>query len=91
VLHLDADLRSLLSSLAVLGGGHLRVTIAVDVEGAREPFTTGQEFDVAKDQGAFGSDIPITWPKKARKIAVTVEETRTGTRGTTAADVPPFP
>lgn len=91
VLHLDADLRSLLSSLAVLGGGRLRVTIAVDVEGAREPFTTSQEFDVAKDQGAFGSDIPITWPKRARKIAVTVEETRTGTRGTTAADVPPFP
>jgi hypothetical protein len=91
VLHLDANLASLLPSLAVLGGGHLHVTIAVDVEGAREPFTTSQDFDVAKDQGAFGADIPITWPKKALRIAVTVQETSTGTRGTTAADVPRVP
>jgi len=88
ILHVDANLTSLLSSLAVLGGGHLRLTIAVEVEGARDPFTTHQEFDIAKDQGAFGADIPMTWPKKARRIAVTVEEIRTGTRGTTAADVP---
>ena len=88
VLHVDADISSLRTSLEALGGGRLRLTIAVDVEGAREPFTTNQEFDIAKDQANFGADVPITWPKKTRKIAVTVEELRTGARSTAAADVP---
>jgi hypothetical protein len=88
VLHVDADLAPLLTSLEALGGGRLRLTIAADVEGAREPYTTNQEFDVAKDQGAFGADVPITWPRKTRKIAVTVEELKTGARSTAATDVP---
>jgi hypothetical protein len=91
ILHVDADLASMVSSLSALGGGRMRLTIAVEVEGAREPFTTHQEFDVAPNQGAFGADVPITWPKKTRKIAVTVEELKTGTRGTATADVPAAP
>ncbi len=91
VLHVDCDLASMVSSLAALGGGRIRLTIAVNVEGAREPFTTHQEFDVAPNQGAFGADVPISWPKKARKIAVTVEELKTGTRGTASSDVPAAP
>ncbi|HEY7113567.1 MAG TPA: hypothetical protein VIA45_11605, partial [Thermoanaerobaculia bacterium] len=88
VLHVDADLAALGSTLDLLNGGRMRVTIAVDVVGAREPFTTTQEFDVAPHQRGWGADIPITWPVKGRKVAVTVEELKTGTRATGAADLP---
>jgi len=88
VLHVDADLVALASTLDLLNGGRMRVTIAVDVIGAREPFTTTQEFDVAPHQSGWGADIPITWPAKGRKVAVTVEELKTGTRATGAAELP---
>jgi len=84
----DADLAALASTLDLLNGGHMKVTMAVDVVGAREPFTTTQEFDAAPHQTGWGADIPITWPAKGRKVAVTVEETKTGTRATGAADLP---
>jgi hypothetical protein len=87
-LHVDADLASLLSSLAALQGGRVRLTIAVEVEDAREAFTTNQEFDVGRDQTAWGADVPLTWPRRTRKIAVTVEELKTGARGTASADFP---
>ncbi len=88
VLHVDADLAALSSTLDLLNGGRIRVTMAVDVAGAREPFTTTQEFDVAPHQAGWGADIPITWPAKGRKVAVTVEELKTGTRATGAVDLP---
>jgi hypothetical protein len=88
MLHVDADLASLVSTLVHLDGGRMRVTIAVEVQNAREPFTTSQEFDVLKNQAAFGADIPIRWPAKGRKVAVTVEELKTGTRGTATIDLP---
>jgi hypothetical protein len=88
ILHLDTDLANLVSTLEQLAGGRMRVTIAVEVEGAREPFTTKQEFDVPPKQAGWGADIPIRWPAKGRRIAVTVEELKTGTRGTGAADLP---
>jgi hypothetical protein len=87
-LHVDVDLATLAETLVVLQGGRVRVTMAVEVEGAREPFTTKQEFDVPARQAGWGADIPITWPRKTKKIAVTVEELRTGARGTSVADVP---
>ena len=52
------------------------------------PSRRSQEFDVAKNQPTFGADIPIRWPAKGRKVAVTVEELKTGTRGTAAIDLP---
>jgi len=88
ILHVDADLSSLASTLELMQGGHMRVTIAVDVEGAREPYTTTQEFDVAPGQAGWGADIPMGWPARGRKIAVTVEELKTGTRATGAIDLP---
>jgi hypothetical protein len=88
VLHVDADLASLVSTLELLQGGRMRVTIAVDVTGAKEPFTTSQEFDVPAKQAGWGADIPISWPVKGRKVAVTVEELKTGTRATGAVDLP---
>ena len=89
VLHVDADLATLVSTLDQLHGGRLAVTIAVQVEGAREPFTTKQEFDVPSKQAGWGADIPLTWPKKARRVAVTIEEQKTGARGTAAVAIPP--
>ncbi len=88
VLHVDADLATLVSTLELLQGGRMRVTIAVDVTGAKEPFTTRQEFDVPAKQAGWGADIPISWPAKGRKVAVTVEELKTGTRATGAVDLP---
>ena len=88
VLHVDADLATLVSTLELLQGGRMRVTIAVDVTGAKEPFTTSQEFDVPARQAGWGADIPINWPAKGRKVAVTVEELKTGTRATGAVDLP---
>jgi hypothetical protein len=88
MLHVDADLSSLVSTLEHLDGGKIRLTIAVDVAGARDPFTTRQEFDTGKTQAAWGADIPITWPAKGRKVAVTVEELKTGARGTGTVDLP---
>jgi hypothetical protein len=33
-------------------------------------------------------DLPIRWPAKGRRVAVTVEELKTGTRGTATIDLP---
>lgn len=87
-LHVDTDLVALVSTLDLLQGGRMRVTIAVEVEGAREPFTTKQEFDVPAKQAGWGADILLSWPLKGRKVAVTVEELKTGTRATGAIDLP---
>ena len=89
VLHVDVDLADLAQTLAVLQGGRARVTIAVEVQDAREPFTTSQEFDLPANQAGWGADIPITWPRKTKKIAATVEELRTGSRGTSVVVPPP--
>jgi hypothetical protein len=88
MLHVDADIASLAPTLVHLDGGRMRVTIAVEVLNAREPFTTSQEFDVPKNQAGWGADIPVKWPAKGRRLAVTVEELKTGTRGTATIDLP---
>ncbi len=86
-LHVRVDLSSMASALAALDGGRIRLTIAVEVAGAREPFTTRQEFDVGK-KSALGFNFPMTWPAKGRRVAVTVEELKTGATATGAADLP---
>ena len=35
----------------------------------------------------MGNRIPLRWPRKSRRVAVTVEELKTGTRGTAAIDL----
>ena len=87
-LHVDTDLESLASALDTLNGGRMRVTIAVEVEDAVEPFTTNQEFDISFVEAEWGTDFPLRWPAKGRRVAVTVEELKTGTRGTAAIDLP---
>jgi len=87
-LHVDTDLESLTSTLETLKGGRMRVTIAVEVEDAVEPFATSQEFDVPFVDAGWGTDFPLRWPAKGRRVAVTVEELKTGTRGTAAIDLP---
>jgi hypothetical protein len=86
MLQVDADLSSMVSTLDLLGGGRIRLTIAVDVA-AREPFTTREEFDVGK-KSALRFNVPLRWPAKGRRVAVTVEELKTGARGTGAAELP---
>jgi hypothetical protein len=88
ILHVDADLESLAATLDTLNGGRMRVTIAVEVDDAVEPFTTSQEFDISTVAAGWGTDFPLRWPEKGRRVAVTVEELKTGTRGTAAMDLP---
>jgi hypothetical protein len=88
ILHVDTDLESLAATLDTLNGGRMRVTIAVEVDDAVEPFTTNQEFDVSTVAAGWGTDFPLRWPAKGRRVAVTVEELKTGTRGTATMDLP---
>jgi hypothetical protein len=88
LLRVDVDLQSLTPVLENLGGGRLRLTIAVEVADAREPFTASQEFTVERGQPGWGIDTPLAWPLNGRRVAVTVEELQTGLRGTASADLP---
>ncbi|HEY7114233.1 MAG TPA: hypothetical protein VIA45_14985 [Thermoanaerobaculia bacterium] len=87
-LHVDVDLESLTESLETLKGGRIRITMAVEVDGATEPFTTTEEFEIAAADAGWGADIPLQWPTNARRLAVTVEELRTTARGTSAIALP---
>ena len=84
---MDVDLGSLVETLEALQGARLHVTIAVDVDGALEPFVTRQDFELPSPSAAWGAAIPMSWPLKARRLAVTVVEGRTGTQGTATIDL----
>ena len=88
LLRVDVDLQSIAAVLDSLGGGRLRLSIAVEVEDARAPFTASQEFQVQKGQPGWGADMPLAWPLNGRRVAVTIEELQTGLRGTASADLP---
>ncbi len=89
-LHVTSDFDPIVDALELLETAKVRVTIAVEVEGAKEPFVTHDEVNAPRmGEGTLWSyDAPITWPKKGRRVAVTVEELRTGSRGTAALDLP---
>ena len=66
------------------------MTVAVEhSKGA--PFTQSEEADLDRsgDVGTLWAyEAPIVWPPEATRIAVTIEELKTGARGSGVAELP---
>jgi hypothetical protein len=72
-----------------LGDGapvHLRVSLAVDLNDSN-PFTSSEEVDWVASSTSWRYQIPMTWPKGARRLAVVVEELSTGASASTIVDL----
>jgi hypothetical protein len=89
ILRVRADFAGIASTLDKLGGARVRVTIAVEMDGGR-PFVTRDEMDAARDDAGnrWSYEAPLNLPKQARRVAVTVEELKTGAQGAGAASIP---
>jgi hypothetical protein len=89
-LEVSADLASIAEALELLGPGRVRVTVAVE-HSRGAPFTQSEEADL-DDSGDGGTlwayEAPIVWPPQASRVAVMIEELKTGARGSGAADLP---
>jgi len=88
-LHVSADLAEIAAPLEKVGPGRIRVTLALQAKGAK-PFIYHDEMDISRD--AAGTiwlyNAPFEWPPEAERVAITVEELKTGARGTAVADLP---
>lgn len=87
-LDVDADLGQLRSLLSPLDLGRIRVTVVVEIEDG-SPFIHHQE--MAVDWGNMANEwqfsAGIKWPKKARRMAVVVEELVTSTWGAATVEL----
>lgn len=88
-LHVSADLAEIAGPLEKVGPGRIRVTLAVEAKGGK-PFVHHDEMDISRDDAgtAWLYSAPFEWPPEAERIAVTVEELKTGARGTAVAELP---
>ena len=88
-LHVSADLAEIAGPLEKVGPGRIRVTLALQAKGAK-PFIYHDEMDISRaDTGTtWLYNAPFEWPPEAERIAVTVEELKTGARGTAVAGLP---
>ncbi len=88
-VQVSVDLGTIVESLEKVGPGRMRVTLAVRAPGM-QPFVHHEEVDLSRT-GA-GTEwtyvFPLEWPPEATRVALTVEELKTGTRGSAAADLP---
>jgi|GEM_PF-5215468 len=73
----------------LVGPGRIRVTLAVEAKGSK-PFVHHNEMDLTReDTGTtWLYDALFEWPPEAERVAVTVEELKTGARGTAVAELP---
>lgn len=82
------DLAPTVENLAKIGPARARVTLAIETNDPA-PFLTSQETDV--DHSGEGTlwtyEIPITWPREARRVTVLVDELKTGLFGTGTLDL----
>lgn len=88
-LVVSADLASIVEALETLGPGLVRVTVAVEnTKGA--PFTRSEDAELEHSgQGTMWSyEANITWPPDATRVAVTIEELKTGARGSAVVELP---
>ena len=88
-LSVRARLGELRDVLETLGVARLRITVAVEVDGAPEAFVAHEIKETtigAGDEWVY--EAPIMWPLAARRVAVLVEELGTGIVG---GGVAPFP
>jgi hypothetical protein len=89
VLQVSAELAEISAALAKVGPGRIRITIAVQATGSK-PFIHHDEMDLSRDDPgtSWVYEAPFEWPPEAQKVAVTVEEIKTGTRGAALIDLP---
>lgn len=81
--------RDILPLLARLGEGRMRVSVAVEIPG-EIPFVTHDERVLQKDlKDGWLLELPMVWPKGARKIAVVAEELASGSVGSATLDLAP--
>jgi hypothetical protein len=88
-LHVSADLAEIAVPLEKVGPGRIRVTLALEAKGSK-PFVHHDEMDISRDDTGttWLYNAPFEWPPEAERIAVTVEELKTGARGTAVAGLP---
>lgn len=88
-LRVSADLAEIAGVLEKVGPGRIRVTLAVEAKGSK-PFVHHDEMDISRDDTGttWLYDAPFEWPPEAERVAVTVEELKTGARGTAVAELP---
>jgi len=88
-LRVSADLAEIAGALEKVGPGRIRVTLAVEAKGSK-PFVHHDEMDISRDDTGttWLYDAPFEWPPEAERVAVTVEELKTGARGTAVAALP---
>lgn len=88
-LVVSADLASIAEALERTGPGRIRVTVAVE-NSKGPPFTHSEEMDL--DHSGEGTvwyyESSIVWPSNATRVAVTVEELKTGTAGSAVVELP---
>jgi hypothetical protein len=89
VLRVSAELANIAGALEKVGPGRIRITLAVQAAGSR-PFLHHDEMDLSRDDpgSSWLYEAPFEWPPEAQRVAVTVEELKTGTRGAAVADLP---
>lgn len=88
-LRVSADLAEIAGALEKVGPGRIRVTLAVEAKGSK-PFVHHDEMDISRDDTGttWLYDAPFEWPPEAQRVAVTVEELKTGAHGTAVAELP---
>jgi hypothetical protein len=88
-LEISVDLASIAEALEMLGPGRVRVTVAVEhSKGA--PYTQSEDADLdGSGEGTLWTyESGIVWPPEANRVAVVIEELKTGARGSGTAELP---
>jgi hypothetical protein len=88
-LIVTTDLASAAEALARVGPARARVTLAVKTDDPT-PFVTSEELELDKSGAGtvWTYEVPMTWPKQARRVSVLVEELRTGLFGSASTELP---
>ncbi len=88
-LRVSADLAEIAAPLEKVGPGRIRLTLALEAKRAK-PFVHHDEMDISRDDmgTTWLYNAPFEWPPEAQRIAVTVEELKTGAHGTAVAELP---
>ncbi len=88
-VQVSVDLGTIVDALAKVGPGRMRVTLAVRAPGM-QPFVHHEQVDLAREGNGteWTYVFPLEWPPEATRVALTIEELKTGARGTAAADLP---
>ena len=87
-LGLTADLGELRPLLRPLALGKIRVTVVVEIRGG-SPFVNHQEIEIDWDriEDVWRFTAGLKWPKRAKRVAVVVEELVSSTWGAATLDL----